>query len=194
MSETEDTAKERVVKIACPHCQNAVSVTLSAKVTVADAAEKGIESSNGLTEAQKQLLKDARSQGLFEAFSTVVRRVKRDQVPRQMEKFFLQFFKAAAPKKVPAHMLRALILAFPGTRIEFRANEGVGVVLADGLVRAFVPQSYVMGQRVPGASGVRLRADEDGFDDWIRTRYGFVAGPGPMFQALQKRSIGEFSR
>lgn len=193
--------EEKHALIECPHCQTVIKVDLQVTIKRAGFIDEVEGASHEdwkklLSPEQLQVLEDAKQTGVLTSFETVTKTAKSDQIPHNIEHFFLNWLKTAKPTLVPSPMLQQLIRDFKGARIQFYSAQGVGVILADGAIRQFIPTHMVVGKAIRNPSGglkARIHAEKSEFDHWIRTQFGFVAGKGPFFETMKKRSIGEFN-
>jgi|GEM_PF-2251913 len=209
----EVTETERMVisgkrlLVECPHCHKPVLVVIKVEVVGAFDPEKittpdrkraqRTAPTTTLLPHQEEMVMTARENGLFDAFAQVASKAK-NPAPKRMKKFFVHFFQCAQVTIVPRDILQAFIDEFDKARIEIWVCDGLAAVTADGVIKRFVPQSEVAGQKrqvdsLDGRSGtVRRGTDEEGIWGWRRTRFGYAAGAGAFFQEMQRQSFGEF--
>jgi len=194
--------QQRAKRVVCPHCYGELVVHFTLEIVdivapTADSEQKPGHWSDGLSEEEVKLITESTATGILGAFDQAVRRTRGGEAPKNMERFLLTFFKTARPVSVPMFVLRYFIEEFAPARIVFWAAQGIAVVLADELVKAFVPFDFVRGKSVKSAGGnsaikARLPVDQEAFSEWVRTRFGYVIGKGAFFRNMQKRSLGEF--
>ncbi len=187
-------SKTRERTIECPHCGKAIRLAIRTEIVEVAASGEQVDWRTGISELEQQAVQFAKDSGIFAAFSEVVRRVKSATLPQRMEKYWLNFLKSVRHKAASKFALDCLSKEFGGARIQVLALDQIGMVLADGIIRAFIPSEIVEGRKIAarGKAKARLPFDEGAFSDWIRTRFGYVAGKGAMFEALQQKSIGAF--
>lgn len=214
-SEVPDSDRYPVMRrrkaFACPHCGEMCSLPVSIQVLE---PEKFIESEDsecetfdpyrGLTADQRDIVVSAERGGILEAFGQACanRNGAVEQTPRRLGKFFVTFLRTARPKIVPGFVLRHYIQQFNG-QIEFWGSQGVLGVVADGKLRAFLPLAMAAGMKVKKVAGggmdarrmnARLSAEDAEFQDWVKTRHGYVPSECRVFMAeIRKRSIGDFA-
>lgn len=149
-----------------------------------------------LAPSQIETLRVAESTGLLHAF-TEARKATPQDTPKNMGKVFLDFLSMARPKYIPSFALNHFISEFGG-RIEFHVSNGVGVVLSDNALKAFIPSEIVQGAalRQFGTNRKsRAEAIPERMFEWMRTKRGLVPVDTPNFMdALRKNSIGDFAR
>lgn len=141
-----------------------------------------------------QFYKDS---GILDAFLDVARELKAHQMPKNAEMFFLNWIRATTKAQlIPKFALRKLINEFNDGQIEVHHAQGIGAIISDGTLRAFVPMHLLRGEviRAGGGSNTKLRtlATDAGMDNWIRTKHGYVVGTGAMFSELKKQAKGSF--
>lgn len=198
MAEFSATTKKK--RVECPHCGHEVEVEIRAVVIGVAIPDHSPVTDDAwraeLSDEEKGVLSYAVEHGVLESFSLVAQRVKQPQ-PRNLERFFLNFMRKAVPASLPRPILGKLIAAYMD-RIECWIADGMAMILSDGMIRCFMGQDMLMGKRVHGPAGsalkARMRADVGDVDDWIRTRFGYVAKSGAMFDSMRVRSHGEFGR
>lgn len=121
-----------------------------------------------------------------------------NQRPTDPAKFFMTWLGHAAPRVVPPFAMDLLRQHFPRRSLAFYATDGIAGVMGDGRLLGFVPLHLLAGRPVKGVVGHRIRgrlpAEPGPLDAWVRTRFGYAEGHGPMLQGLQQRSLGDFAR
>ncbi len=181
--------------LTCPHCHEPIHVVVRTQVVEAVRVieRRGKEDGRlGLTPEKTQALEVAKEAGLITAFEAAVNRRKNGTTPKNIERYFLTFLDKARPVKVPGFVLKKAMQIFPDTRIEIRASDGIAALLTDGVIRGFVPQATLMGTTISG-SNMRTSVRLEEVEEWIRTRWGFVAGKGFLFAELQQSCFGGFA-
>jgi hypothetical protein len=194
----------------CPHCGTVLDLVLrctAIEVVPTDATgqvldKQRAEARRG-TEAEQDVIAAARRAGLLEPFTQTVRFVKRAQIPADMEAFFVTFVRGLTRRLIPAYAMEAFNKLFDHRPLEYHTSQGIGVVVVDGYMRLFVPNLQVVGTRLRKLGGenkavkhTTLKIDDgkEKLREWIHTRWGYVAGPGALYETLHNRSIGEFAR
>lgn len=167
-------------------------------------AEKAQTTPNGATqqlEAERvrlvRLMQFYKDSGIFPAFIGVAAELKSHQMPKDTETFFINWIRTTTKAHlIPKFALRKLISEFNDGQIEVHHAQGIGAVISDGTLRAFVPMHLLRGEviRAGGGSNTKLRttATDAGLDNWIRTKHGYVVGTGAMFSELKKQAKGSF--
>jgi len=192
--------------VICPHCGGHVSVGITTEI---EAVLKWVDRETtdswreGLTADQVGIIDTAQSTGLLKAFGEAVeRRVNHaSAAPRNLERFFLTVLKTMSQKRVPSFVLQHYIQEFGrNTRTEVWSSQGICIVIANGRIKAFVPLDVFVGSPIrslnPGTGCTsRLGGDEQTFQAWIKTRFGYVPDSSPVFLAeLRRKSVGDFAR
>lgn len=191
---------------ACPHCGEWCSLPVSIKILEPVKKLEDCYQPNdplqGLTVEQREVVTAAQRSGLLAAFSDAVNnRANNSQnhVPAdRMGRFLVTFLKTAGAKRVPSFVLAHYTKAFPNEVISFWGSQGVLVVVAGAKISAFLPIHLAVGNRITRANGgylkARVDADQGDFEQWVKTKHGYVPRGAPMFlDALRKKSIGAFA-
>jgi hypothetical protein len=204
---TEDRASWMKRKVFdCPHCHNTlvlpVSVNLGDPVLADDAlAQESGDWRAGLTAGDVTLVESLVATGAVASFEVAVRREKLgagDPFKGKPERFILTFFKTAVPKLLPGWALSYYVNAFGGRITAFGA-QGILAICSDGELRAFAPVALTIGRKVRSAGtrsaggGITTQVDEREFQEWNKSKFGYLAGKGLFYQAMKKRSLGEFA-
>lgn len=145
----------------------------------------------------QRLVQYYKDTGILAAFLEIVSELKAHQMPQDQETFFLNWLRTCTVASlIPQLALRKLINEFDDGRIEVQHAQGIGAVISDGKLRAFVPMHLLRGEiiRAGGGSNTKLRtlATDAGVDNWIRTRHGYVLGASLMFQEMKRQAKGSF--
>ena len=199
----------------CPACGVVLEMTLQCKsvailpadrhgtlVTKQVARDEAVTRRQG-TEAEQDVLAAARRAGLLEPFYQTARFVKRDQVPKDLDGFFLTFVRGLTQRLIPAYAMAAFNQLFDHRPLEYHTAQKIGVVVVDSYMQLFLPNAEVVGTRLrklnnQSSSAVRrtLKLDdgEGKLREWIHTKWGYVAGPGALYEHLRARSFGDFAR
>ena len=142
-----------------------------------------------------KFLAEAKDSGMLAAFAEAVSHLKPQQQPNDMGQFLLVFFRTYGEKMVPRDVLAKYSAEFSG-RLDFWSGQGIVAVLADRVVRAFVPSHFIFGATVRDAKGkarASLGTDVQALDTWVRGRHGYVPLGAPNFtEAMNRKSRGEF--
>lgn len=193
--------KEKSRPFECPHCHKPIKVKVSTEILEVSSLteeEGNIDWTYGLTQEQKEVVQIAKDTGVLSAFELTVREVKTHQFPRNIERFFLNFFKTAVPKVIPKFALDYFIHEFAGARIEFWTAQGIGAVVADGVIHTFIPAELVTGRKAritAGRGRARLcaPADEGDLREWMARRRGRLTSlhtEAASLKFLKKQSMG----
>ena len=147
----------------------------------------------------EMFVEDARASGLLDAFEEAVKAVlPLNGLPSDMGEFLVTFFRTYGVKNVPQFVVNRYAAEFGG-RIEFWSAQRIVAVLADRIVRAFVPLDYLVGAPTKhlgsGSEGARLMASPAKLEAWVRGKHGYVPLESKVFgQAMRERSRGDFAR
>lgn len=198
--EVADRKKHRI--FPCPHCANPIEITLRTEIVGVDIPDDPLKIGwrSMLTPDQLAIVELVEKSGMLKAFEDVVQRVHPpSHLPKDIARFFLTFLRSVVQKRIPTATLFQFRKAFQGTNVEFWTAQGVGVVIADKSLRAFFPLTAVFGKSIrafgkKSGTAFQIPPDEKELSEIIRTRFGFVSGKGVFFDAMRKKSIGEFAR
>lgn len=208
--EQESTVQTPEFLYGCPHCGQGIRVFMSTKLRktsdpvplerdpVRRAAFKELQQAKTeFQPADLELIERFKADGLFEPFATAVKAQSGVHQPASMERFLLLFLEKARAVAVPQFALEKFRNDFPRSTITVLSSDGVCAVLANGVIRLFLPSKLVKGLKIKsintGAVKGRTLAPEQEFQEWIRTRNGYVAGKGAMFTELVGRQPGHFA-
>lgn len=193
----------RTARLTCPHCHEAISIGVSINAIALlepglhDAEQDRVNWLAALPENQRLVLELAKNAGLLEAFQQAVERAKEGQVPRSREKFFLTWLQTVRPVVVPRFAVDRIINLVGHRPLTFFSAQGIMGVAVEGHLRLFLPSVLIMGvTRKTGVGRARPGLDVTmrPLDDWIRTRWGYVANAGITLDLMRKRSFGDFAR
>lgn len=198
-------AKVKPRTIQCPHCGQPVEVAIRTEIINVRIPGTPIRAADGSNYSTKVPLKRyeqdvvelAKTTGTLDIFVRVVALTRKEsQLPRNMERLFITFLRNARKKKAIQPTLKYFSRELAPARIDFYAAEGIGVVLADGEIRGFLPSALITGGQKLSSQGLMLASGNGAtnFDEWFKTRFGLVAGKGAFFAAMQAKSRGDFAR
>lgn len=184
----------------CPHCDKQIRVNINFEIEASfvDEDADGFDWKERLEPHEITIVETAMSTGIYKAYASAVERSAPNQEtpPKATPAGFLRFLRLAVPKIVPRWALDQFIREFRPAQVQVMASNGVGMVLADNSVRWFFPSCLTMGQQIKDLTGKkkgRLDADPEQFNTWIRTRNGYVFGPGAMLSALAGARPGDLA-
>jgi hypothetical protein len=189
--------------IICPHCEGHIRAEFATEFSSILKWEEAELSTTpdwwqqGLTPEQIGLVDVARSSGLLDAFAQAVQKRPGGNQPRSIERFFITFLKTMLLVRVPRFALEHYVKEFGRTQtINIWSGQGVCAVVVGGGIKAFVPLDIFRGKPIRSLSGnhkSRLGGDEDTFQAWVKTRFGYVPETARLFlNEMRNRSIGEF--
>lgn len=196
--ERRERGLNRWKKHLCPHCGESIAIQFSIDIQTITKPVATRDWKEALTAEQIELVEAAKANGMFEAFCAVVKNVKQDQAPRNLEGFLVRWLAKAAPRIMPSLVLAKIAQEFPGS-LEFIAADGIVCVFSDRVARMFMPLNLLMGAPINGNSKgrqtQRMGPNFGAIESWIRTKYGYVANGGELYKHLTShKSIGEFAR
>lgn len=145
----------------------------------------------------QRLVQFYKDSGIMSAFLDIASELKAHQMPKDTDTYFLNWLRTCVTASlIPKFALRKLINEFSDEQIEVQSAQGIGAVISDGTLRAFVPMHLLRGEviRAGGGSNTKLRtlATDVGVDNWIKTKHGYVLGTSVMFQELKRQAKGSF--
>jgi hypothetical protein len=188
---------------ACPHCGGPIEVTLTFAIATVAAGTPGPRGArtweDHLTPEQHAVLDECRAAGVVGAFAQAVAHLPQQSRPADPARFLMTWLAKAGPRVVPPFAVAVLKARYPRQRLTFYAADGIVAVMGEGVLLGFVPMHLVIGRPVKGLAANRaikgrLQAEPGPLEDWVRTRFGYVAGRGLLLEVLQQRSYGDFAR
>lgn len=184
----------------CPSCGCALVVPIDIEVHPVENSDEPNPSQDWLERqpaSVKGLVETGEVTGMLAAFIEAHKKAD-SSIPGDYRKVFVEFFRTAKPRPVPQLVMDRYSREFPARRLEFHSATGVIAVIADKAVVAFAPVSTICGSPIRLTHGGKLKGRLDvtaqSLEEWIRTRFGYVASPGPMLDQMKRRSIGEIAR
>jgi hypothetical protein len=151
------------------------------------------------------LIDAAKRTGLLEPFIQTLTVVKHGApLPHDLDGFFVLCMRTLVQRLLPPHAVQQFRETFPHGQLAYYSSQGIGVVVVNQALRLFVPNSQIMGTSLRGL-GARSKGQSSGrlsIDDgpqklrqWLRTRWGYVAGEGALFEQFQHQpGAGSFDR
>lgn len=194
--------------IDCPHCNQKILVQFKSKVwiqktegpsdrTTPPRATKLDAWEDSLSQKQKSVIEHAKRTGLYDSFVTALERGPHHGLPKNKEKYFLEWLKMCKQKLIPAWALSEFQDLYRGKYVEFFSFGFVGGVVAGGEIVLFMPVDLINGLKVKTAVNGEKRMgqpDVSGVRQWIKTKMGYVPAEATVFLSeIKKRSIGEFA-
>jgi hypothetical protein len=185
----------------CPCCQATLEIRLSVTLDQVSTKEGNSEFECALnsqepifTADEQKVLKYAKANGIYAGFVEVVKILKSDSLPGNIEKFFLTVLATMKPRLLPKFALNRFIEDFPGT-IDFYASQGIGIVVSSGEIKRFVPTELMGSAKIKGigvGTKKRISVAPEELDGFLKTKYGLVAHRGAMFSMMGGKSLGNF--
>lgn len=195
--------------IDCPHCAGKVLVEFKTRVYIQSAKTASEAESvppgelkakawrDGLSQQQVSILDHAIRTGLLASFVATLERGPHHGMPKNTEKYFLEWVKMARSRMIPEWALNEFKGLYPGKFIEFYGSNFVGGVIADGEIMLFLPIDLISGLKLKTTmGGIKSMAPPEvsGVRQWLRTKMGYVPAEARIFLAeARKRSIGEYA-
>lgn len=174
---------DKTKETRCPHCNGLVKISVSTEIRLVEPSADAKNSLAGFKEEDLQIIIMIQDSGIFEVFEEVLREVKKDHMPNNVPAFFLSFIRKAIPRIIPKWALDTFVKE-TNAHIDFRATEGIGVVLADGFIHRFVAADSVLGKQIRSSSGkskAKIGANQNRFEVWTKTRFGYVLADSRIF-------------
>jgi hypothetical protein len=187
--------RERNWQLACPHCGEEFVVTVAMKSE--QLRTQRAESTDRFSPEDLELLSRLETAGLLAAFEQATRRAKANEMPKDMKRFFLVWLRTVRPVTIPRESLDILMANFEKSYVTVMGSQGILMVLADRRPRLFVPADYTgptahQRKRLPPGMSLPMPVTE--LSEWIRTRNGYVAGHGLLWDELKGKAYGEFAK
>lgn len=152
-----------------------------------------------LTPDERNLVDSIKTAGLFAPFETTMRTSTPHNVPADLEKYFLTFLKRATKVKTPQFAIRpCLSVNEREGQLELFAFQNIAAVVSDGYVKSFLPYQLVNGKPIQdtlhsNGKGVGVSRNDLTLPDWVKTRNGYVAGRGVLWNELRGKAAGNFA-
>lgn len=206
MSEKKKINEQDFIGMLCPHCKGAIKVRLSPadvsdvhpriiageqeEATRPDGREVWLSS---LDPHSRAIIQMADTAGLLPPF-TAAFEAAHNMRPRFPEKSFLGWAKLAIPKIVPGFAVDHYTNEYGGN-ISFVGHQSIMAVLSNTVIVEFLPSREAMGEkRKIGNVRVAATPTLEQLKAWTRTRNGYVAFRGALFDELKGKAAGEFAR
>jgi hypothetical protein len=197
----------------CPNCGIHLQFRTVVKVSGVQVSQTGAE--KAATEGRPQtppkiLLQDENARiiaaategGALLAFENALKTENPNYKGAHTGKYFLTWLQAA--RRIKAHQLGLRQCLIEREReaagdLELWGFQYVAAVLADGEFRCFLPMSLAKGKPVDvlqanGGGEMATRRHYETATEWIRTRFGYVAGRGLLLSEMRKRAAGDFAK
>ncbi|MDO8575457.1 MAG: hypothetical protein Q7R78_02025 [bacterium] len=195
----QNTDSTSAMIMVCPHCQKTVEIraflkpsTVAVKPEMPGALRDPLQD---LTPDQLKMVVTAKENGIMEKFRECVEFVKQGQTPKSMERFFVTVLKTSQVKTVPRSALAVFDNLSDHGEVQYFTSQGVGIVIANGSIRAFVPNSLVFGSSVKikaRGGGIKTLSpyDETTLTDWFDAKRFFSLGQRLSFADIKTKSYG----
>ncbi len=184
--------KQRVLE--CPHCHNKLKVVTRVEIVDLVLASE-LDPHFGLSDREKAVLEDAKSIGIISIFSSVTAYAKGPDAPRQIDGFFLTFLRTTNARRVPRFALDYFLEALGPGRFQFWQGQGIGAVVIDDLIRAFIPLDIVIGTMAKSSTTpIRQLVGEatlEGIKEWFSRHEDCVLRNEQLvsFSSLRKAAL-----
>lgn len=183
-----NTAIQLEMQIAVMGCKKSPSAS-EAKFIRSEAAVAKLNALDRLSPEDRKLYDEWNECGLLELFLEAIKTGNPGSVPQKPDRqvnVVRIWFRTASFLTVPRRALARFVADLDTSEITFYQSQGVVGVVADGYLRTFLSKSAVMGygeERLSlNGQGAQLT------ETWRKTKYGYAAGRGIFFQALQLES------
>lgn len=197
-------------RFLCPYCSS--TLYLPCNLHVMDAAEwfpeetknsapdivrRSLYSTDGLTEAEINIIEECQRRGVLQAFTDVFQYEYGgpSHAPKRVERTFLTFLRQAVQRKdLPRRLQNPFRSIFPNAQIEFWGSSRVVAATVNGEIYRFIPARVLRKSNDPRTMAMAAVTDPDrtrNFENWIRTRNGYVPEGAHLFLAeLRSQSRG----
>ena len=180
----------------CPHCSQQIQTEMGLTVDamfVNQVPKYERPREERFSSEECSFLLNAENSGVLQAFKDAVTRIKGANTPKDTDKFFLGYVRTCMKKRVPQPYMDRLIQMFPDSTIGIYGSQQILMVTANKTPRLFVPDEFSSNEESKMAA-LHLTECTGRLDSWIRTKYGYVADKGIVFEIFKAKSAGEFAR
>ena len=189
----------------CPACKRHLQFLVRVAVVGVHEAlsadeHRAVEERGALPPKPKTLevVEQARRDGIFDPFVNTCRAAMPNNVPIDLEKYFITFLQKATKVKTPQFAIRLCLPAEERSGdLELWVFQSVAGVVREGYLRSFLPYQMVQGKEMPGtlsstSGGVQRQRSDVTLERWIKTRNGYVTGY-MLFNELRGKAAGHFA-
>jgi hypothetical protein len=189
-------------RINCPHCGEEVLLGVEYRIDVrpnkAGVGDQTQTTSEGYwrsTQSQEILREIDAMSPMIETWRKIFTQVH-GAVPKLAAKAFLAWTRVLQPKPLPPEVNRFFSGEYPGQSCRIVHSNGIAAILVEDVLTQLIPTTLLDGDALKGQAGVIRsgRTDISKIENWIRTKYGYVAGSGTMLTELRKRCYGAFDQ
>lgn len=206
----DETIERFTNAVKCPHCGGDVQLKVRIKIAEVNGGSKDIPSAlvspgpgrlkltklqawlASITPTQRGIIAEAQENGLIHALTTAVEYMPAQSRPALVEKYLLTTLSVAEPYNkggaIPRRLLIRLRDLYPTGRVDLFKSHAMLIVVVDGLVKGFLPTN-ILNEAPPSRFHSVSDAEDAG---WFKTRFGYVAGRGMLYDEMRKRYLGEF--
>lgn len=197
-----DTNSNRIIE--CPSCGTTLKCYVVANVTGAVKADEEFVSQvsqdklakQRILEAGADLLAVAKELGVFDSFNQALDALE-EHKPKDREFYFLKWITKAQRKHAPQ---MALAQCLPNGaklgRLEAWGWQYVMAIRQAGEIKMFLPTQLLHGDPIE-----KLEITKNGikpvksltWQDWVKTKHGYVEKSSEFAAELRKRSFGDFA-
>jgi hypothetical protein len=140
----------------------------------------------------------AKIAGVFDAFVSTIQTSTPHNVPADLERYFSMWLNRSHKVKTPQFAIRPCLEASEREGdLELYAFQNIAAVVRDGYLHSFLPYQFIKGKQIAAtlsANGNGIQKTEHlDLPQWIKTRNGYVAGRGALFQELKGKAAGNFA-
>jgi hypothetical protein len=144
-------------------------------------------------------VQQAKADGTWDAYVTAIKAAYPQQQPKDLSDYFDQWLKAATRLRTPQFAIRSCLpVEDREGNLELWVFSSLAAVVVDGRLKTFIPYQLVKGEPLPdslalGGNGIeRRKASSADLAIWVKTRNGYVAGKGLLFNELKGKRAGQF--
>lgn len=180
--------------VKCPACGEHIRFSTRTSIIGVHIAENHADLRNDdddhvhyVREAELRIIAQARESGILEPFIKACEQVTKWSKPADLERFFVTFMRSCQARPEPAWKLKLLFDENIGGHLIAYQHSQITMIVADDNIKMFVPLELFVGgiaRKIQvGRNGTSIKQTD--INDWIRTRFGYVAGTGAFYSALQ---------
>jgi hypothetical protein len=144
-------------------------------------------------------VQQAKTDGTWDAYVTAIKAAYPQQQPKDLSEFFDKWLNAATRLRTPQFAIRSCLpVEDRDGDLELWVFSSLAAVVVNGRLKTFVPYQLVKGEPLPdslalSSNGIeRRKASSADLAIWVKTRNGYVAGKGLLFNELKGKRAGQF--
>jgi hypothetical protein len=190
----------------CPNCHVHLQFLLRVHVvgvheTLTGDEHRAIQANAPMPKEKPKILivEQAKETGVFQKFTGTVKIAQPYNIPADLERYFLTWLTRATKVKTPQFAIRpCLDAAEREGRLELWVFQSTAAVVKNDYLHSFLPYQFVQGKElsttlVSNGQGIQAKNSTLTLPIWVKTRNGYVAGKGMLFQELKGKAAGSFA-